>query len=124
MYSLFIIKITPEKCLSTTLHLIDVIELSLETNNFDCAIEYQVLLTSLVRSLIEFGYDPRNALNAILRAIQLTTGQSIDVDAVSDYTLITMSQIIHNIAPFYLGNAVEIIKVNCCENPISVLEYF
>lgn len=112
------IKTTPEKCLSTTLHLIDVIDLSLETNNFDCATEYQVLLTSLVLSLMKFGYDPRNGLNAILQTIQQTNGQSIDVDEVFDYILITMSQILHNITPFYLGSALEVIKVNFHKNSI------
>lgn len=71
--------------------------------------EFQIYLTALIVSLIEFSYDPRNAFNTILKTIQQSDAQ-ID-DEVLNYMLITMSQIIHNIAPFYLRNALEIIKV-------------
>lgn len=91
------------------MQLIDVIELFLETGDIDSALEYQIYLASLVHSLIEYGIDPRNALNAMLKTIQ-SIGQSVD-DEIVDFMLITMSQIIRNIAPFYLRNALEILKV-------------
>lgn len=92
----------------------DVIELFLETSNTDLALEYQIYLTSLLSSLLEFGNDPRNALSAIHRTIELSIDQSIH-DEIFDYTLITMSQIVPNIAPFYLKNVLEIIKVMLSE---------
>lgn len=57
----------------------------------------------------EFGYDPRNAMAAILKSIR-KTGESIDEDVV-EYMLITMTQVIHGISPFYMASAFEIIKV-------------
>lgn len=95
-----------------SIHLIDIIELALETNNFECAIDYQVLLTSLTLSLIESGNDPRNALDTILRTIEQISDQSIDDSDIFDFILITMSQIIHKIPPFYLGSALSIVKVS------------
>lgn len=88
------------------MQLIDAIEFFTETGP---AWEYQIYLVSLVLSLIEYGNDPRNALNTILNTIK-RFDESIDDDIVN-YLLITMSQIIHNIAPFYLRNALEIVKV-------------
>lgn len=92
------------------MQLIDVIELYLEMDNIDSALEYQIYLISLIQLLIENGIDPRNAFNTILKIIPNVDQQLID-DEISDYMLITMSQIIHNISPLYLQNALEIIKV-------------
>lgn len=90
------------------MQLIDVIEHFLKMNNTELALEYTIYATSLVLSMIEFGIDPRNILSVILKTIR-----SIDqpVDEIFDYFLITMSQIIHNISPFYLRNALDIVKV-------------
>lgn len=87
----------------------EVIEVYLEANNNQYAFEYQIYLIALTQSLIEYGHDPRNALNTILKTIQKNDAQ-ID-DEILNYMLITLSQIIHNIAPFYLRNALEIVKV-------------
>lgn len=95
-----------------SIHLIDIIELALETKNFECAIDYQVMLTSLALSLIESGHDPRNALGTVLRTIEQISDQSIDDSDIFDFILITMSQIIHKIPPFYLGSALGIVKVS------------
>lgn len=92
------------------MQLIDVIELYLEMGNMNSALEYQIYLISLTQILIENGIDPRNAFNTILKTIQNVGQRSID-DEIFDYMLITMSQIIHNISPLYLRNALEIIKV-------------
>lgn len=92
------------------MQLIDVIELYLEMDNIDSALEYQIYLISLIQLLIENGIDPRNAFNTILKIIPNVDQQLID-DEISDHMLITMSQIIHNISPLYLQNALEIIKV-------------
>lgn len=103
------------------MQLIDVVELFLETGDIDSALEYQIFLASLIHSLIEYGIDPRNALNAIFNTIQ-SVEQSID-DEIFDFMLITMSQIIHNIAPFYLRNALEILKVRALEFPFQELSH-
>lgn len=103
-------QVTPERCLSLSIQLIDVIELYLETDNISCVRQFQICLMSLVHSLIEFGYDPRNAIRVIWRTVQQSNPQIID-DDITDYILITMSQIVHVIAPLYLGNALEIVKV-------------
>lgn len=104
-----LIQVTPERCLSLSMQLIDVIEIFLEHSNIDAAVEYQMYLLSLADLLIEFGNDPRNIFNTTLKTIQMAGG-SIDNDHV-DYMLITMSQIIHNIVPFYLPNALGVIEV-------------
>lgn len=88
----------------------DIVDLCLETNNTELTLESLIILSASVQPLIEFGYDPRNALNTLHRAIEHSTKQMID-DDVFNYTLITMSQIVHVIAPFYLGNALEVLKV-------------
>lgn len=59
--------------------------------------------------MAEYGYDPRNAFTTILKTIQ-QNNEPIDEDLI-DYMLITMSQIVHSIAPFYLSSAIKIIKV-------------
>lgn len=80
-------------------------------NDINLALKYDVYLISLVHVLIEYGYDPRNALVTTLRTIQHSNGQSVDFE-IFDFMLISMSQIIHNITPFYLGAAVEVTKVS------------
>lgn len=100
---------TPERCLSLSIQLIDVIEYAVQTGNSGSALEPQIYLFSLVQSLIEYGYDPRNAFSAIVKMIQ-STDEYIG-DGISDYMIITMSNIIHNIAPFYLRNALDVLKV-------------
>lgn len=73
------------------------------------AVEYQIYLIAITQSLIENSYDPSNAFSTISKTIQQNDVQ-ID-DEILDYMLITMSQIVHKIAPFYLRNVLEIIKV-------------
>lgn len=102
-------QITPETCLNVSVQLIEIIEMCLEANNGQSTLAYQIYLTALIVSLIEYGYDPRNAFSTILKFIRQNDAQ-ID-DDILHYMLITMSQIIHNIAPFYLRNALEVVKV-------------
>lgn len=91
------------------MQLIDVIELFLDLGNIDAALQYQIYLLSLTQLLIDSGDDPRNIFNTTLKTIK-TIDQSID-DELVDYMLIILSQIIHNIAPFYLRNVLEVVKV-------------
>lgn len=91
------------------MQIVQVIELFLEMNDIDAALQYQVYLTSLILSMIEFGHDPRNALRCIFNVIHRS---SIDDVATINFILITMSQIIHKIAPFYLRSAIDIVKVH------------
>lgn len=88
----------------------ETIEVYLEANQNQYTFEYQIYLIALILSLIEYGYDPRNAFKTLLKTIQKNYDQ-ID-DEILNYMLITMSQIVHNIAPFYLWNAIAIIKVS------------
>lgn len=81
----------------------------LEANKPQSAMEYQIYLIAITQSLIEYSYDPSNAFSTILKTIQRNDVQ-ID-DEMLNYMLITMSQIVHKIAPFYLRNVLEIIKV-------------
>ncbi|XP_055302054.1 focadhesin [Sitodiplosis mosellana] len=110
-------RITPDRCLSLSTQLMETIEVYLEANNNQSAFEYQIYLIALILSLIEYGYDPRNAFNTILKTIQQNDAQ-ID-EEILNYMLITMSQIVHNIAPFYLRNALEIIKTLNEQNGIG-----
>lgn len=91
------------------MQLIDTIEVHLEANEPQSAMEYQIYLIAMTQSLIEYSYDLSNAFRTILKTIQRNDVQIDDV--MLDYMLITMSQTVHKIAPFYLRNALEIIKV-------------
>ncbi|XP_031635799.1 focadhesin [Contarinia nasturtii] len=102
-------RITPERCLSLSTQLIDVIEFHLDMDDGQAAFDYQIYLIALILSMNEFGYDPRNAIATILKSIR-KINETLDENVI-DYMLICMAQIIHSISPFYLGNALEIIKV-------------
>lgn len=105
----FFQQITLERCLSLSTQLIETIEVHLEANNCQSALEYLSVNVALISSLIEFSCDPRNALNITFMTIQQNSGE-IDDDTL-DYMLITMSQIVRNIPPFYLRSALDIVKV-------------
>lgn len=79
-----------------------------------------MILTAMLHSLLEFGYDPRNVLQTIKRAIQQNIEQSIN-DEVCDFTLVTMSQIIHLIAPFYLSHALDVVTVKSISKLFKIL---
>lgn len=109
---------TPEKCLSLSIQFGDVIDHCLETKNSKLARESQIFLTAMLHSLLEFGYDPRTALNTIKRAIQQNMDQSMD-DDFCKFTLVTMSQIIHLIAPFYLSHALDVVTVKMKHSKVN-----
>lgn len=103
-------QVTPEMCLTLSIRFSDVIDHSLETGNKELVVESQMILTAMLHSLLEFDYDPRNALKTIKASIQRNVDQSM-TDDVCNFTLITMSQIIHLIAPFYLSHALDVVAV-------------
>lgn len=92
------------------MQLIDIIEYFLETDNINLALEYQVYLIALILLLIEYGYDPRNALGTISKTLRHDTHQSIDGSRFENL-LIPTAHIIRSIAPFYLRDALELVKV-------------
>lgn len=92
------------------MQLIDIIEYFLETGNINSALEYQVYLIALVVLLIEYGHDPRNALATISKTFHHDMNQSLDGSRFESL-LITTAHIIRSIAPFYLRDALEILKV-------------
>lgn len=93
------------------MQLIDVIEHFLESGNINLALEYQIYLITLVHSLITYGHDPRNALGTIVKTLRhQDTRQSIN-EVQSDCLLIETALIIRSIAPFYLRDALELVKV-------------
>lgn len=89
------------------MQLVDIIEYFLETGNINLALEYQVYLIALIPVLIEYGHDPRNTLDTISKTLR---HQSID-DSRYESLLIATAHIIRNIAPFYLRDALELVKV-------------
>lgn len=93
------------------MQLIDIIEYFLETGNISSAFEYQVYLIALIVLMIEYGHDPRNALATIAKTFRHDMNQSIDGWR-SDSLLITIALIIRSIAPFYLRDALELLKVS------------
>lgn len=101
---------TPERCLGLSMQLIDIIEYFLETGNINLALEYQVYLIALILLLIECGQDPRNALDTISKTLRHDVHQSID-DSHFESLLIATAHIIRSIAPFYLRDVLELVKV-------------
>lgn len=92
------------------MQLIDITEYFLETGNINVALEYQIYLMALVLSMIEFGHDPRNSLHTISKTIRHDTNHSTD-DSLLESMLIAVAHIIRNIAPFYLRDSLELVKV-------------
>lgn len=92
------------------MQLIDITEYFLETGDINSAFQYQVYLIALVLSLIEYGHDPRNALDTIAKTLQRDMEQSMK-DSCFESLLIATAHIIRCIAPFYLRDALEIVKV-------------
>lgn len=92
------------------MQLIDIIEYFLETSNINSALEYQVYLIALVVLLIEHGHDPRNALATISKTLRHDKNQSI-VGWRFESLLIATAHIIRSVTPFYLRDALELLKV-------------
>lgn len=92
------------------MQLIDIIEHFLETENITLALEYQIYLTALVISSIKYGYDPRNALGAIVKTLRHDSCQSV-AGPQFESLLISTAHIVRSIAPFYLRDALELVKV-------------
>lgn len=98
-----------------SLQLIDIIDYFLETGNINAAFEYQAYLVALVVLLIEYGHDPRNALATISKTFRHDTNQSID-GLRSESLLIATAHIIRSVAPFYLRDALDLLKVILATN--------
>lgn len=92
------------------MQLIDTIEYFLETGSINSALEYQVYLIALVVLLIENGHDPRNALATISKTFRHDVNQSID-GWCCESVLIATAHVIRSVAPFYLRDALELLKV-------------
>lgn len=92
------------------MQLIDIIEYFLETGDINSAFEYQVYLIAFVVLLIEHGHDPRNALATILKTFRHNANQPIDGSRFESL-LIATANIIRSIPPFYLRDALELLKV-------------
>lgn len=79
-------------------------------NNRNAALDFEVNLIALIPSMLEYGHDPRNIFKIVLRSMQ-KEDENIDSEFY-EFVLISMSEIIHTISPFYLEDVFEVIKVN------------
>lgn len=86
------------------------IDTSLNETDSNMAIEFGIYLFAMIPALIEFGNDPRMYFDALIRVIQSKKEMYIDTDLL-DYNLISISQIIQIIPPFYLEDALHVVKV-------------
>lgn len=77
-------------------------------NNLNAAIDFEMYLIALVPSLLELGYDPKNYFDLVIRTIQANNESSSEL---IDYNLISIAQIVHAVSPFYLYDALRVIKV-------------
>lgn len=103
-------QVTPERCLGLSMQLIDIIEYFLETENINLAMEYQIYLIALILTLIKYGHDPRNALGTIAKTLRHDSRHLVD-ESQFESLLIVTAHIIRRVAPFYLRDALELVKV-------------
>lgn len=93
--------------------------MSLSKNQSKIVVDFQMYLMALIQSLLELGYDPRNSFDVIIRTIELLPEEYVQTELL-DFNLISMSKIVHIIPPFYLNDALRVVKVS--KNRISFLE--
>lgn len=74
-----------------------------------CAIDLLLNLVAVIPSMLEHDQDPRNALRLIARIIKDDDGAM--TAKIHDFLLVSMSQILHGILPFYLDDVVQVLKV-------------
>lgn len=103
-------QVTPATCLHTTIMLTEAIESLQKTADVKASHQLQTYLVAMLLPMIENGYDPRPALYVILRSIEHCDQQLLDEIHVN-YVLISLAQLLHVISPFYMIDALRLVKV-------------